>query len=116
MTTSRRGAPPPADDSSPPGILRANAFGGLSYRPGEWPGDLKVIDQQIRNMPSVIAYLEKKGKEILAEVGDGFELVVSAKPTQRRPRVYIVPRTSEAIRRELTDSILLKSALGMVGR
>ena len=112
--TSRRNA---SQREPSPGLISVGANGQLTYRAGSYdPGDLKAIDTAIRHMPAVVAHCEKIGREILAEVGDGFEMVVSNQPSAARPRIYIVPRTNEAVRQTLSQSILLKCALGFQGR
>jgi hypothetical protein len=77
--------------------------------------DLIAIDRAIRHLPIVQQTLENYAREILKQVGeDDFEIVVSH--AKSRIRVYVVPKTSKGIRRELTDSVLLKSAMSLQGR
>jgi hypothetical protein len=77
--------------------------------------DLVAIDQAIRHLPIVQQTLEHYAREILKQVGeDDFEIVVSH--AKSRIRVYVLPKSSAGIRRELTDSVLLISAMSMQGR
>lgn len=111
--TNRRNAP---DRTPPPGLLRVNTSGSLSFREGGFAyADLKEIDRQIRQLPAVKAHCLKKARELQAQVGDGFEVVISDNPDQERPRYFVAPMTSEAIRAELQHAVLLLATLGMVG-
>jgi hypothetical protein len=79
--------------------------------------DLIKIDQAIRHLPIVIRTLEQKAREVIQATGspDDWEIVVSTKGKQR-PRVYVVPKPGgKGIRAELTDSVLTKASLAMVG-
>lgn len=95
------------------------ASGGYSFAATEGdydPGITDEIDRQIRNMPMVKAYLLGKAKELKAATGsDNFDIVESTDPAQQRPRYYVAPN-SAGIKEELTQSVLLKAALGMVGK
>jgi hypothetical protein len=77
--------------------------------------DLVAIDQAIRHLPIVQQTLEHYAREILKQVGeDDFEIVVSH--AKSRIRVFVLPKTSNGIRREMKDSVLLKCAMSMQGR
>jgi hypothetical protein len=84
-------------------------IGATSY------SQLIEIDRAIRHLPIVQQTLEGYAREILRQVGeDDFEIVVSH--AKSRIRVYVLPKTSKGIRRELTDSVLLLSAMSLQGR
>jgi len=75
------------------------------------------IDQAIRHMPVVVDHLMEKAAQLKGLTGSpNFELVISADPSNRRPRVYVVPKNNKGIREELSESVLLKAALGMSGQ
>jgi hypothetical protein len=75
------------------------------------------IDKAIRNMPYVVMYCREKAYELLASTGSSnFEVILSNKPDQQRPRAYVCPSNNRGIREELSQAILLKSALGMSGK
>jgi hypothetical protein len=77
--------------------------------------DLVEIDRQVRHLPIVQQTLEHYAREILKQVGeDDFEIVVSH--AKSRIRVYVLPKTSNGIRREMKDSVLLKCAMSLQGR
>jgi hypothetical protein len=99
-----------------PGVLSVGLNGGLSYRAGEYnPGDLKKLDREIRHLRPVVQRCHQVAEEILRQVGPHFEIVVSDKASDQRPRVYVCPRDSEGVRLELSKAVLLLAALSQVG-
>lgn len=105
-----------ADESSP--MYMPDAGGtGLTVS-GEYdPGISAEVDRKIRNMPGVIEHITKKANELLASTGSGnFDVLVSAKPGQSRPRAYVRPINSAGIHEELSQAVLLKAAMGMAGK
>lgn len=86
---------------------------------GEYdPGDLQEIDKAIRHMPSVVAYCVKKAQECIRATGaeEHFVVVLQNEPRTQRPRAYCAPNTSEGIRLELEQGVLLKAAVSMEGK
>jgi hypothetical protein len=81
------------------------------------PGDLTKIDQAIRHMPGVIAYITKKAEECRAmiEKSDDFHVVVST-GGESRARAYVAPANDAGIHLEAADAVLLKAAAGMEGK
>ncbi len=80
------------------------------------PGDLNAIDKAIRHMAAVVAHERVKGLELVAATGsDNFDIVVQNDPETQRARVYGAPINSEGIHEELSQSLLLRAALGMEG-
>lgn len=81
------------------------------------PGDLTEIDQAIRHMPAVVAYLTKKANECkdTIEHSDDFRVVVSTSG-ESRARAYVAPANNAGIHLEAADSVMLKAAAAMEGR
>ena len=81
------------------------------------PGDLQAIDKAIRHMPGVVAYAVRMAEECISRTGseDNFAVVLQNEPNTQRPRAYAAPNTSQGIHLELSDSVLLKSAISMEG-
>jgi hypothetical protein len=93
---AKRDAPAPS-----PGVLSVGLSDGLSYKAGDYNrGDLHKIDRQIRHMSAVLAHCEQKALEILRGVGDTFQIVLSNRSADQRPRLYIVPKNAAGIREE----------------
>lgn len=91
--------------------------GGLTVGGDYDPGISEHVDRAIRNMPAVVAYCEQKARELLAATGsENFEVVVSKRAGQQRPRAYVVPKNDKGIHEELSQAVLLKAALGMQGK
>jgi hypothetical protein len=81
------------------------------------PGITEEIDRAIRHMPDVVLHCAEKAAECKNGTGSSnFEIVIQARPETSRPRVYVVPRNDEGIHEELSQAVLLKSALGMAGK
>jgi hypothetical protein len=82
------------------------------------PGDLQIIDKAIRHMPGVVAYMVKAAQECinLTGVPDEFTVILQNDPNTQRPRAYCAPNTSDGIHLELTEQVLLKSAISMEDR
>jgi hypothetical protein len=91
--------------------------GGLTIG-GEYdPGITKEVDKKIRHLPVVVQHINLKAHELLKSVGtDNFEVVLSNKPSNQRPRAYVVPSNDDGIHEELSQAVLLKAALGMAGK
>jgi hypothetical protein len=102
-------------------VFSVNSGGsGFTATPtiGEYdPGDLTKIDQAIRHMPAVVAYLEKKANECkgLIEKSDDFQVIMST-GGESRARAYVAPANNAGIHLEAADSVLLKAAAGMEGK
>lgn len=81
------------------------------------PGITEEIDRQIRHIPFILTEILKRAATLKNSTGsDNFELIIQAKETTQRPRVYVVPKNNEGIREELSQAVLLKAALGMEGK
>jgi hypothetical protein len=114
---------PPEPTSETLNLAPESMFGvsesgfGLSVAGAYDPGITPEIDRKIRNMPMVVEYINAKAHELLSAVGsDNFEVILSHKPDQQRPRAYVCPSNNKGIHEELSEAILLKAALGMAGR
>lgn len=102
-------------------VFSVNSAGtGFNATPtlGEYdPGDLKAIDQAVRHMPAVVAYITKKAEECrsLIEKSEDFHVIVST-GGESRARAYVAPANGGGIHLEAADSVLLKAAVAMEGR
>jgi hypothetical protein len=74
------------------------------------------IDRQIRNLPFIVQYCNQKAHELQRDAGENFEVILSNRPGQSRPRAYVCPANNKGIREELSQAILLKAALAFSGR
>jgi hypothetical protein len=104
-----------SEGASTPLFVASGSYGlkvGGEYDPGITP----EIDKKIRHLPFIVDYVTRKAYELQRDAGDNFEVILSNKPDQQRPRAYVCPRNNAGIRQELSDAVLLKSALGFSGR
>lgn len=75
------------------------------------------IDKVIRNMRVVVERCNEQAHQLRRETGsENFEVVLSYRESQQRPRAYVCPKNSKGIHEELSQAVLLKAALGMAGR
>lgn len=75
------------------------------------------VDKAIRHLPFVVGYMNFKAEKLKQATGSGnFEVIVQNDPNTQRPRSYVVPKNNKGIHEELSQSVLLKAALGMAGQ
>jgi len=72
------------------------------------------VNAKIRNLPQVKRHCNNMAKLLKIRAGTGFIVVEAG--GKSRYRAYVAPDTSEAIKAELKDGVLLKAALSMRGR
>jgi hypothetical protein len=84
---------------------------------GEYdPGITPEVDRLIRHIPFIVSYTNDRAHELQRDAGDNFEVILSNRPEQSRPRAYVCPKNNDGIREELGRAVLLLAALGMSGR
>jgi hypothetical protein len=75
------------------------------------------IDKAIRHLPIVISGMLMGATKLRNATGSSnFEIVTQNDPNTQRPRAYVVPKNNKGIHEELSQSVLLKAALGMAGQ
>lgn len=72
------------------------------------------LNRKIRNLPIVKRYIDGAAELLKSRAGAGFIVIKAGGPS--RYRAYVVPDTSDAIRAELKDGVLIKAVLGMAGK
>lgn len=81
------------------------------------PGITAEIDRQIRHLQIVYMHCLFQAGELMRATGSkNFETISAFNPKGQRPRVYVTPSNNEGIHEELSDSVLLKAALGRAGK
>jgi hypothetical protein len=104
----------PEGASSP--LFVASGSASLSTSGQYDPGITPEVDKAIRHLPFIVAYCNQKAHELQRDAGDNFEVILSNRPEQSRPRAYVCPANNKGIREELSQAILLKAALGFSGK
>jgi hypothetical protein len=88
---------------------------GLTATVGAYdPGITSEVNAKIRNLPIVKKYCNDMANLTRGRAGEGFIVVEAG--GKARYRAYVAPDTSEAIKAELKDGVLLKAALSMRGK
>lgn len=81
------------------------------------PGITNEVDRQIRHMQVVYMHCLKQAGDLMRATGSkNFETISAFNPRGQRPRVYVTPSNAEGIHEELSDSVLLKAAMGRAGK
>lgn len=101
-----------------PNLFSANGNQLKVDMSGEYDaGITDEIDRQIRHIPDVIMHMLRKAAQLKSGTGSSnFEIIIQAQDTTQRPRAYVVPKNNTGIHEELSQAVLLKSALSMEGK
>jgi hypothetical protein len=90
----------------------------------DWDVETKLVPttteeyRELRHLPEVVARitaLANKAKE-LSGYPDEFEVLVQNDPGTQRSRAFVHPAGHEGIKRELSESVLVKAIASMAGQ